>query len=302
LGKVRRLHQGGADRFPPQRLEIEGALMDQADRIIAECPQDADDQIRLYGADPRKIEIVPCGFDPDELWPIEKAKARRRLGLDPHERIVLHVGRMVRRKGVDDAILGFARLLKRHDIAARLLIVGGETDDADPLATPEIGRLCRIAEAEEIADRVVFVGRRNRESLKYYYSAADLFVTAPWYEPFGITPVEAMACGAPVIGSAVGGIKFTVLDGQTGFLAPPHDPDALGDRMARFFTRPDRAASMSQQAIRRANEWFTWRRVSQEIAAVYEQVLAERRPAFVRGSLESVPASASLAASLSLKG
>ena len=302
LGKVRRLHQGGADRFPPQRSAIEGKVMEEADRIIAECPQDEDDQIRLYGADPRKIEIVPCGFDPAELWPIDRVEARRRLGLDPRERIVLHVGRMVPRKGVDDAILAFARLGKRHGVAARMLIVGGETDDADPVATPEIGRLMQIAEQEGVADRVVFTGRRERQALKYYYSAADVFVTAPWYEPFGITPVEAMACGTPVIGSNVGGIKYTVRDGQTGLLAPPRNPDALGEKLAEFFALPERAEKMSQQAIRRANESFTWRQVSRQIAGVYEQVLARRRLALARGSLDPIPSPAPVSAALSLKG
>jgi D-inositol-3-phosphate glycosyltransferase len=300
LGKVRRLHQGGADRFPPQRLAIEGAIMNEADRIIAECPQDEDDQIRLYGADPCKIDVVPCGFDAAELWPIDRAEARRRLGLEPDERIVLHVGRMAPRKGVDDAIAAFARLQKRHGIAARMLVVGGETDDADPLATPEIGRLKQIAEKEGVADRVIFTGRRDRQALKYYYSAADVFVTAPWYEPFGITPVEAMACGTPVIGANVGGIKFTVRDGQTGYLAPPHDPEALSEKMAEFFASPDRAAKMSQQAVRRANDLFTWRQVCRQIADVYEQVLAQRRPALADHTVDSNPSPA--APALSLKG
>src|ERR1700719_720279 len=81
-------------------------------------------------------------------------------------------------------------------------------------------------------------GRRGRDALKLYYSAADIFVTTPWYEPFGITPLEAMACGTPVIGSNVGGIKFTVRDGETGYLVPPKDPDALGERLAYLLQHP----------------------------------------------------------------
>jgi glycosyltransferase involved in cell wall biosynthesis len=138
--------------------------------------------------------------------------------------------------------------------------------------------------------------------LKYYYSAADVFVTAPWYEPFGITPVEAMACGTPVIASNVGGLKFTVLDGETGFLAPPRDPDALSERLADFFARPDRAATMSQLAICRANELFTWRQVSRQIADVYEEVLIQRRATLARGTLDPIPSPAAIASSLSLKG
>jgi D-inositol-3-phosphate glycosyltransferase len=285
LGRVRRLHQGSADRFPAERLSIETALMREADRIIAECPQDEEDQVQLYGAQRSSIRIVPCGFDADELWPVDKQQARGTVGLNPEERIVLHVGRMVPRKGVDNLIEGFARLTHGHGVSARLVIVGGETDDPDPEATPEIGRLRQLAAAEGVTDRVTFTGRRGRQALKYYYSAADVFVTTPWYEPFGITPVEAMACGAPVIGSNVGGIKYTVRDGRTGFLVPPRDPEALGERLAQLLTRPKLAARFSRESIHRVNQHFTWQQVACQIAAVYDEVLAESQTVNIRGSL-----------------
>ena len=102
-----------------------------------------------------------------------------------------------------------------------MIVVGGESKEPDPIKTPEIGRLQSVAAAEGVLDRVIFAGQADRQTLKYYYSAADVFVTTPWYEPFGITPLEAMACGTPVVGANVGGIKFTVVDGKTGFLVPP---------------------------------------------------------------------------------
>lgn len=277
LGRVRQRHQGDADRFPKERIAIEQRLMAQADRILAECPQDEEDQVRLYGASRAKIRLVPCGFDKDELWPVDKARARRHLRLDTREPIVLHVGRMVPRKGVDNVVRGFARLVRDHAFAARLVIVGGESDGPDPLRTPEIGRLCEIAAEENVADRVVFAGRKARQDLKYYYSAADVFVTTPWYEPFGITPLEAMACGTPVIGANVGGIKYSVRDGQTGFLVPPNDADALGERLAYLLKRPQLQRRLSQQAVDRVQRLFTWRRVSAQIAAVYEEILDTNR-------------------------
>src|SRR5690606_12309109 len=111
-------------------------------------------------------------------------------------------------------------------------------------------------QAEGVADRVIFTGRRGRQAIKHYYSAADIFVSTPWYEPFGITPLEAMACGTPVIGSDVGGIKYTVSDGETGFLVPPHDPQALASRLAYLCSHPVEMKHMSQAAIRRANDYF----------------------------------------------
>ncbi|HET6884022.1 MAG TPA: glycosyltransferase family 1 protein [Pirellulales bacterium] len=273
LGRVRRLHQRGADHFPAERIDIEQRLMAEADLIIAECPQDENDQITLYGARPEKIRLVPCGFDKGELWPVAKRQARRRLGLEVAEPIVLHVGRMVPRKGVDNAVRGFARLVHEHGVQAKLVIAGGESDEPDPVRTPEIGRLRRIALEENVADRVLFVGRKGRDELKYYYSAADVFVTTPWYEPFGITPLEAMACGTPVIGANVGGIKFSVRDGQTGYLVPPNNPEALAERLAHLLKQPQLLRRFSQQAIERVNRLFTWKRVSAQIADVYEELL-----------------------------
>lgn len=274
LGRVRRQHQKEADRFPDVRFEIEDRIIAEADRILAECPQDEEDLIRHYNADPARITILPCGFDPAELSPLSKPLARFALKIPPEDRVILQLGRMVPRKGVDTVIRGLGRLVRDHGIAARLLLVGGDSDEPDPRVTPELGRLQEIARAEGVADWVTFVGRRGRETLKYYYSAADVFVTVPWYEPFGITPVEAMACGTPVVGSNVGGIKYTVRDGETGYLVPPRDPDQLAERLAHLYGHPKLLSVLSRQAVRRANDLFTWGKVAAMLAAVYEEVLA----------------------------
>ena len=276
LGRVRRQHQGDADEFPDARFAVEDRIVAEADHIIAECPQDEEDLIRLYHADPARITIIPCGFDPAELSPVSKSVARTTLGLDPDERVILQLGRIVPRKGIDTVIRALARLRSQHGIDARLLIAGGESDAPDCRATPEIGRLHGIAWDAGVADAVTFVGRVRREALKCYYSAADVFVTTPWYEPFGITPVEAMACGTPVIGANVGGIKFTVRDGETGYLVPSNDPAALAERLAHLYTHPQLLRILGQRAIQRAVGRFTWRRVTAAVADLYEDVLADR--------------------------
>jgi D-inositol-3-phosphate glycosyltransferase len=179
---------------------------------------------------------------------------------------------------VDNAIRGLSVLTHRFGVPARLLIVGGSSDLPDPALTPEIGRLQALAQAEGVAGQVTFTGRRSREFLKLYYSAADLFVTTPWYEPFGITPLESMACGTPVIGADVGGIRYSVADGQTGCLVPPQDPEALAVRAAQLLRDPPTLRAMGRNAIVRVNSQFTWRKVTRSIAGLYEQVLAGRAP------------------------
>ena len=286
LGRVRRFHQGEADRFPEQRFAIEERIVAEADRIIAECPQEKEDLCRFYQADPAKITIIPGGFDTNQFSPIGKALARVALGLHPEERVILQLGRMVPRKGVDTVIRGFASFVKevrgeRQEVRcfsppappARLLIVGGESEQPNPSLCPEIGRLQAIATESGVSGQVTFVGQRGRDALKWYYSAADVFITTPWYEPFGITPVEAMACGTPVIGSNVGGIKFTVQDGETGYLVPPRDPEAIASHLAYLYQNPQVLEQLRARAIQRANQLFTWQKVTSAIAELYQQVL-----------------------------
>ncbi len=295
LGRVRRQHQGSADEFPDARFAIEDRIVADADAIIAECPQDEEDLICLYGADPNRIRVIPCGFEKKELWPIGKSVARAALGFKPDERLLLQLGRMVPRKGVETAIRALARLRARHQVQARLVVVGGESDIPSPKFTPEIGRLQDIARQEGVTDAVVFVGRRRGKILRYYYSAADFFISTPWYEPFGITPVEAMACGTPVIGANVGGIKFTVRDGETGYLVPPNDPDAVAARIAHLYDHPQLMDVFRRQAIRRANDLFTWQTVSADIARLYEDVMKATQKQAVHHSGERIYALAAAA-------
>ena len=277
LGRVRRLHQGGADRFPPERPQIEERIIAAADCVIAECAQDREDLLTLYAADPAKIRVVPCGFDGNELWPIDKRVARAELGFAPDERIVLQLGRLVPRKGIDIVVRALARLRRTHGLDPLLVIVGGETDDPCPIANPEIARLDAIAAAEGVRDRVFFTGRKPRHVLRYYYSAADVFVTTPWYEPFGITPIEAMACATPVIGASVGGIKSTVRDGRTGFLVPPRDPHALAERLAELCRSPDLGRRFGAAGRERVLRHFTWAQVADRMESVYGRMLATGR-------------------------
>jgi glycosyltransferase involved in cell wall biosynthesis len=276
LGQVRRLAQGAADAFPAARVRIESMLMRHADRIIAECAQDRHDMELLYGAEPGRIAVAPCGFDPEELWPVPMDEARAHLGLAPDKFIVLQLGRMVPRKGVDTVIQGTAMLRKQHGVDAELLVVGGDFAERHGRDQPEMSRLRALADQLGIGEHVRFSGQQPRAALRHYYGA-DVFVTTPWYEPFGITPVEAMACARPVIGSEVGGIKSTVIDGVTGFLIPSRDPQAVADRLATLHHDPTLAARMGREGLRRAYQHYTWRTVASQAAAIYAAVLEQSR-------------------------
>ena len=278
LGRVRRAHQREADGFPDTRFAMEQAAMDEADIIVAECPEDLADMRRYYRLPRRRVRIVPCGFDSSEFRPHSRLQSRRRLGMPAEEFSVLQLGRMVPRKGVDTVAESIAVLRNRFGIHASLYVVGGNTRKPDPVATPEIARLARLADELGILEQVRFVGRRNRDELAYYYSAANVFVTTPWYEPFGITPVEAMACARPVVGADVGGIRFSVIDGKTGFLVPPRDPESVARCLARLHRNPALAGAMGLAGHARAEEKFTWSIVADQLDKLY---VAVARPARV---------------------
>ncbi len=272
LGRVRRLHQAEADRFPPVRELIEAQLVQRADRLIAECPQDRDDLVSLYAARPDRIDTIPCGCDESELGDCA-TDLRPALGLRDDEFVVLQLGRIVPRKGIDNVIRAIGLLEREHHIRAKLLVVGGSRDESSAAAMPEVMPLRRIARDERVEERVIFLGRRARDRLGMLYRTADVFVTTPWYEPFGITPLEAMACGVPVIGAAVGGIKHSVVDHLTGYLVPPRDPRALANRLAFLCRHPDLARALGRAGRLRVRRTFTWERVARDLAGSYAQVI-----------------------------
>lgn len=274
LGRVRREHQGSADAFPARRLAIEQRIVHEADCVVAECPQDHDDLVRLYGADEARLAMVPCGVDAEAFAPQPRLQARRRLGIADDAFVVLQLGRLVPRKGIGNVIHAMAAL--REHAGARLLVVGGESREPDERLTPEIARLRALAREAGVASLVGFTGRRDPSELPAYYAAADVFVTTPSYEPFGITPLEAMACGRPVVGSRVGGIQFSVVDGVTGFLVPPADPAALARRLDQLRANPALGDAMGRAGIHRVRTRFTWDRVAGELAAVYRRVAVAR--------------------------
>lgn len=304
MGKTKRRHQGGQDTSPTGRIAVELDVVQQVDRLIAQCPSEQVELVDDYGASPGRVALIPSAVNTQRFRPVPRAEARRRIGLAGEGPVVAYVGRMLPRKDVRNLVRAMALLIHGQAgltrsvgaplgaggaaLPVRLLLVGGETDTPDPRATPEIGALQELAAELGIADRVIFTGRRGPDQLRDYYSAADLAVTTPWYEPFGLTPLEAQACGVPVIGSAVGGITFTVEEGVTGHLVPPRDPQALAARLAELLSQPERRAEMGRAARERVEREFTWPVVAHRTAQLYQSLLSRkaRKPALQTGRMQ----------------
>jgi glycosyltransferase involved in cell wall biosynthesis len=280
LGVVKRRHQASADTSPPERRTVEEQLLSDVDHVVATC-SDEIRELRALGGDDDRISVVPCGIDPEMFRPdgplAPAPDAAHRL---------LALGRLVPRKGVDDAIRALAAL---PGADTELVVAGGPADpelDRDP----EVRRLRRLARRCEVGDRVRFVGSVPRAEVPDLIRSADVVVSAPWYEPFGIVPVEAMACGRPVVGTAVGGLLDTVDPGRTGLLVPPREPAALADAIGRLLANPSLRRRMGDQAVARVRQHFTWAEVARSTLGVYQAVVARRTPAGRPSGSWAVPA------------
>jgi glycosyltransferase involved in cell wall biosynthesis len=282
LGATKRHHQGHADTSPPARIAVEKQVVRDINRVVAQCPHEIDELVGDYGADPRKIALIPGGVNTERFRPADRAEARRALGLAPEVPLIVYVGRMLPRKDVRNVVRALTLLATRWagPRSPNLLVVGGETAEPDPAATPEIGEVRRLAGELGVGELVTFTGRRQPDELRLYYSAADVAVTTPWYEPFGLTPLEAMACGVPVVGSAVGGIPHTVEDGVAGLLVPPRDPEALATALGMLLARPRLRDQMGRAGLARVHREFTWPLTALRMERLYRSIL---------GALSDVP-------------
>lgn len=262
------------------RVETEREIMSFADRLIAANPLEKAQMIWLYGADPAKIEVIPCGVDLKLFHPIPRDEAKAYLEMPQDHTMVLFVGRIEPLKGIDVLIEAMALLLKDKDELSDkvcLCIIGGDPDaDADTL-NREISRLQRMRETLGIADVVTFLGKRAQDTLPYHYSAAEVCVVPSHYESFGMVALEAMACGTPVIASKVGGLTFTVRDGRTGFLVPSDDPRALADQLSLLLTDGNLRRTMGQQAVQ-LSERYSWSIVAGQVVAAYRDLVTHTRP------------------------
>jgi D-inositol-3-phosphate glycosyltransferase len=257
LGVVKRRHQGAKDTSPPERIEVERAIIRQADAIVATCSDEVFELLRL-DADLRRITVVPCGVDLDRFTPHGPMVPR------PHgrHRLVV-VSRLVERKGIGIAVSALASVP-----GAELLVAGGP--EASRVADdPQARRLVALAEEAGVADRVHFLGRVDQADMPELLRSADVVVCVPWYEPFGMVPLEAMACGVPVVASAVGGLVDSVVDGVTGLHVPARDPDRLAEAVTVLLADPARRAALGRAGARRARRRYGWDRIARSTLEVY---------------------------------
>lgn len=257
LGSVKRRHQRKADTSPRDRRRVEPELVAGVDRIVATCSDEVT-ELHALALSPADISIVPCGVDTTSFTPEGPVQQGRRQ----RHRIVA-LGRLVPRKGFATLIEALPQLLDTE-----LVIAGG---DIGP--EPERHRLVQLATRLGVADRLQLIPQLQRAQVPALLRSADVVAAVPWYEPFGIVPLEAMACGRPVVASAVGGMLDTVVPDHTGLLVPPKQPGVLARALAELLDDSERRARYGQAGTARVRSRFTWNHVTDGTLDAYRATL-----------------------------
>ncbi|QRP49726.1 glycosyltransferase [Amycolatopsis sp. FDAARGOS 1241] len=262
LGVVKKRYQRDRDTSPADRIRLERMVGRRADRVVATCSDEVFELSRM-GVPRTRISVVPCGVDLQRFTPdgpVAKRRAAHRL---------VAVGRLVPRKGFDTAIVALAQLPDTE------LVIAGGPEKGKLASDPEVRRLRGLADRFGVADRVRWAGQVSRPDMPALLRSADAVVCTPWYEPFGIVPLEAMACGVPVVAAAVGGLTDTVVDGVTGVLVRPRRPHELAARLRALLDDSALCHAYGATGLDRVRARYSWDRVAADTLRAYRKVVPE---------------------------
>jgi len=277
LGVIKEETLGLGDPSPASRLEIEKRLCQSADRIIATNLQEKDDLVNLYHTDPDKIVIIPCGVNLDLFQPLSQEESKKDIAFATDDFLITYVGRLENRKGID-TLLEAIYMVDNPSVQA--VIVGGPPTDKPFLSWAELSeepykKYMAMIDEYGIENQVTFTGGKSQDQLSKYYSAADLTVIPSYYEPFGMTAIEAMACGSSVIASRVGGLKSTVKENLVGALFEPRNASQLAEKIKIIFDQPAMNVELRKNARPYVEENFSWKLVAKSVAGVYQDLLTK---------------------------
>lgn len=266
-----RVARNPEERATAFRLDSETRLMREADRIVAATQAELAQMQWLYHADTSKVVVIPPGVDTGKFYPIPSDEAKEFIGISRADRLILFVGRIEPLKGIDTLLEAFSFLnrdsvLRSHRLC--LAVIGGEPDVTQEQMTAEMARLRTLSASLGLADLVTFLGRRDQDSLPYYYSASEAVVVPSHYESFGLVALEAMACGRPVVASETGGLAYLVRDGETGFHIPAGDAASLAQRLRELIEDSELRERLGRQAADYARS-FAWPLAVQKVLEVY---------------------------------
>lgn len=267
LARVKNASRAAGDPVePPRRVRGEEQVVARADRLVVNTEREAQSLVRGYRADPQRVDVVPPGVDTDLFAPGDAAADRTRLGIGPHEVVLVFAGRLQPHKGPDVLIRAAAELIMRYpDRDFRVIAVGGSSGPVPP-------GLRRLADELGIGAQVQVGEPLPPDRLARLFRAADVVAVPSHTESFGLVALEAQACGTPVVAAAVGGLPVAVADGVSGVLVSGHDPRVWADRLAQVVLDPAHRARLAAGAPGQAAR-FSWEATVDGLLASYRRAL-----------------------------
>ena len=253
-----------------RRISEETQLYRGCDQVIATTPDQLDMIVKDYGADPARVHMIPPGYDDNRFFPVSTASResiRQRLGFAGN--VVLAIGRLARNKGYDLLIDAFSLVATRIDGAVLHLAAGGtETSPKEQTLLAELkAQVSRLG----LTERVVFSGYVADADLADYYRGADVFALSSRYEPFGMTAIEAMACGTPTVVTTHGGLYRAITFGRHALYADALDKEDLGISIVKVLRHPRLAHRLARMGAHKARSLFTWTGIAQQLVSLIEE-------------------------------
>ena len=262
-------HQGWVDSHPQSYIHgVERWMANRCEQLITCSAYMRDHVADIYGLEEDAVAVVPNGIDPSELAPVDDLASLRASFAEPHEKLVLLVGRLVYEKGFQLALEALPGLIERVP-GTRFIVAGSGTAEED---------LRRQASELGLDEHGTFVGWIGDDVLHSLYRIADLTVVPSIYEPFGLVALEAMASGCPCLVADTGGLREVVPNEEVGLRFRSRDPDSLGEMAERLLTD----SQLRDRLVAEASEHvltFDWADVARQVQDIYGETLAAAAPA-----------------------
>lgn len=277
LGSMKREKFPGSENeftynFIP-RLTWENYSCFAADQVIVSSPQEKAIVLDKYGYDEERVSVISPGIHWDDLIPQEKKTMRKKYGLPEDGKILLCLGRMTRAKGYHHAIRALAWLKEQYAEPVSLVICGGTAASASKEEEEYKRYLRQVTEELHLEESVYFLPAIAHEKVSEIYSAADIFIMSSENEPFGLTVLESMIMGVPVVASNTGGPTFLIQHNFTGSLVTIYNPRRVAHYIFSYFKDPQFTKRVIHNAKKFATQEFDWKNQAQRFAEVYEKAL-----------------------------
>jgi len=278
LGLLKKQALGERDTSPSERTRIEKEIMQKADLIISTSPQEQEDMKQVYKEKKLKSAMIPPGVNLRRFSPLKTDWARRKLDLPNNKKIIVFAGKMERRKGSITLVEAIAKIEKIHPDLYKELLVFLFTGDPRKTRRKEKRELSARDELKSAINNLgknppVYLMRGlPQETLHLYYGAADVVAMPSYYEPFGMVAIEAMATGTPVVASDVGGLKWTVKNGETGYRFKPKDSNELASKIVKILTGK-KNKEFYFKCMRFARGNFGWQVIARQVVAEYKKLI-----------------------------